>query len=507
MFDQVLSRLGIEPSNRGVFCGRWIATPGGAELTSFNPATEEPLGRVAMASREDYEQVVERARQAFAAWRSIPAPQRGEFVRRLGDALRKHKKDLGLLVTLETGKILSEGEGEVQEMIDMCDFATGLSRQLYGLTISSERPAHRMFEQWHPLGLIGIVTAFNFPVAVWAWNATLASVCGNTSVWKPSRQTPLAAIAVQKIVNRVVAELALPEICSLCIGEGATIGQWMSEDGRFPLVSATGSCAMGHRVAQTVGQRLGKTLLELGGNNAIIVTPSAKLDLALRAVLFAAVGTAGQRCTSLRRLIVHQSVANPLIDRLVTAYGSIKIGDPWEDGVLMGPLINASAVDQMMQALETIRAQGGEVLCGGHKLDRPGHFVEPTLVAAQPDMSVITQETFAPILYILRYDSLEEAIEFHNAVPQGLSSAVFTDQLSEAEHFLSAEGSDCGIANVNIGTSGAEIGGAFGGEKDTGGGREAGSDAWKAYMRRQTCTVNRGSQLPLAQGVKFDLPG
>jgi aldehyde dehydrogenase (NAD+) len=435
----------------------------------------------------------------------MPPPQRGEIVRQLGLALREHKRDLGLLVTLEAGKIRSEGEGEVQEMIDMCDYCTGLSRQLYGLTIASERPRHRMLEQWHPLGPVGIITAFNFPVAVWAWNATVAAVCGDTSIWKPSSQTPLCAIAVQNIVNRVMKDNGLEGITNLCIGEGSGVGQWMAEDRRVPLVSATGSCAMGRRVAQRVSARLGRTLLELGGNNGVIVAESANLDLALRAVVFAAVGTAGQRCTTLRRLIVHESVANSFLDRLVPAYRSITIGQPWEDGVLMGPLISEQAVEQMMQALDTIRQQGGEIIYGGERLDRPGNFVQPTLVRAHSGMPIVAEETFAPILYVINYKTLDEAIAIHNSVDQGLSSAIFTDRVGEAEQFLSAAGSDCGIANVNIGTSGAEIGGAFGGEKDTGGGREAGSDSWKAYMRRQTCTINYGSDLPLSQGVQFDI--
>jgi aldehyde dehydrogenase (NAD+) len=505
MFEDVLQRLGIEEVNSGVCDGRWIDRPSGDELVSLNPSTGQPIARVRAASRDDYEDVVEHTQTAFQQWRMMPPPQRGEIVRQLGLALREHKRDLGLLVTLEAGKIRSEGEGEVQEMIDMCDYCTGLSRQLYGLTIASERPRHRMLEQWHPLGPVGIITAFNFPVAVWAWNATVASVCGDTSIWKPSSQTPLCAIAVQNIVNRVMKDNGLEGITNLCIGEGSGVGQWMAEDRRVPLVSATGSCAMGRRVAQTVSARLGRTLLELGGNNGVIVAESANLDLALRAVVFAAVGTAGQRCTTLRRLIVHESVANSFLDRLVPAYRSITIGQPWEDGVLMGPLISEQAVEQMMQALDTIRQQGGEIIYGGERLDRPGNFVQPTLVRAHSGMPIVAEETFAPILYVINYKTLDEAIAIHNSVDQGLSSAIFTDRVSEAEQFLSAAGSDCGIANVNIGTSGAEIGGAFGGEKDTGGGREAGSDSWKAYMRRQTCTINYGSDLPLSQGVQFDI--
>ncbi len=506
METNLLQRLGIGDTNSGVYFGEWVDRPGGEAITSINPATGEPIASVATASREDYDRCVVRAQQIFECWRMTPPPQRGEIVRQLGQVLREHKRDLGRLVTLETGKILSEGEGEVQEMIDICDFATGLSRQLYGLTIASERPRHRLFEQWHPLGPIGIITAFNFPVAVWAWNAALAAVCGDTMIWKPSPTTPLTAIAVQHLVNRVTAEHQLEGVFNLCIGTDAEVGKWMAEDRRLPLISATGSCKMGRSVAQTVGARLGRTLLELGGNNGLIVAESANLDLAVRAILFAAAGTAGQRCTTLRRLIVHESIAATLVDQLVAAYESIPIGDPLDDGVLVGPLINETAVQQMMDALEAARQQGGEVFCGGKRIERPGYFVQPAIVRADATMPIVSQETFAPILYVMTYRDLDDAIAIHNRVDQGLSSAIFTDRLGEAEQFLSAAGSDCGIANVNIGTSGAEIGGAFGGEKDTGGGRESGSDAWKSYMRRQTCTINFGTDLPLAQGVEFRLP-
>ncbi|MDA1052036.1 MAG: aldehyde dehydrogenase family protein [Planctomycetota bacterium] len=504
--ERLLKRLGIAATNSGVYSGDWTERPGGEAITSINPATGEPIASIVRASREDYDHCVARAQRTFACWRMTPPPQRGEIVRQLGQVLREHKHDLGRLVTLETGKIRSEGEGEVQEMIDICDFATGLSRQLYGLTIASERPRHRLFEQWHPLGPIGIITAFNFPVAVWAWNAALAAVCGDTMIWKPSPTTPLTAIAVQHLVNRVTAEHQLEGVFTLCIGADAAVGKWMAEDRRLPLISATGSCAMGRSVAQTVGARLGRTLLELGGNNGLIVAESADLDLAVRAILFAAVGTAGQRCTTLRRLIVHESIAEPLINRLVAAYHSVPIGNPLDDGILVGPLINEAAVRQMTEALEAARQQGGEILCGGERIERPGYFVRPAIVRAQATMPIVSQETFAPILYVMTYRDLDEAIAMHNQVDQGLSSAIFTDRLREAEQFLSAAGSDCGIANVNIGTSGAEIGGAFGGEKDTGGGRESGSDAWKSYMRRQTCTINFGTDLPLAQGVEFRLP-
>ena len=505
MVDALLQRLGIEAVHPGVHAGGWVQEPGGEELSSINPATGRPLARVVMATTADYERAAESARATFTTWRMAPAPRRGEVVRRIGQALRDQKDDLGLLVTLETGKIRSEGAGEVQEMIDMCDFAVGLSRQLHGLTIASERPSHRMFEQWHPLGPVGIITAFNFPVAVWAWNAAVAAACGDTMVWKPSPETPLTALAVQQIVNRVAEEQGCPGVFNLAIGGALDVGEAMIADPRLPLISATGSCRMGRRVAAVVGQRLGRTILELGGNNAIIVTPAADQDLALRAILFAAVGTAGQRCTTLRRLILHESIAESFLDRLTRAYASVTIGDPWEEGVLMGPLISERAVEAMMQALEDATGQGGEVLTGGTRVDRPGSFVRPAIVRAHPEMPIVKEETFAPILYALTYRTLDEALAIQNGVEQGLSSAIFTDSVREAERFLSAEGSDCGIANVNIGTSGAEIGGAFGGEKATGGGREAGSDAWKAYMRRQTCTVNGGTNLPLAQGVKFDV--
>jgi aldehyde dehydrogenase (NAD+) len=505
-FATVLNTLGIHATQSGACDGTWIEPAGGAEIVSLNPATGEPIARVAMASPAAYDRLAEKALDTFRRWRNVPPPVRGEVVRQIGLALRERKRDLGLLVTLESGKIRSEGEGEVQEMIDMCDFAVGLSRQLYGLTIASERPRHRMFEQWHPLGPIGIITAFNFPVAVWSWNAAVAAVCGDTMIWKPSPETPLTAVAVQHIVNRVMAAHGFDGVFNLCLGGASDVGERMIGDRRLPLISATGSCRMGSRVGEVVAHRLGRTLLELGGNNGIIVTSGANLDLALRAILFAAVGTAGQRCTTLRRLFVHESIADSFLKRLTKAYASIPIGNPWDDGVLMGPLINERAVRTMLEAVETVQRQGGETLCGGRRLNRPGFFVEPTIVRAQPNMPIVREETFAPILYAMTYRSLDEAIEMHNSVEQGLSSAIFTDSVSEAEQFVSAEGSDCGIANVNIGTSGAEIGGAFGGEKATGGGREAGSDAWKAYMRRQTCTINRGSDLPLAQGVQFDVP-
>jgi aldehyde dehydrogenase (NAD+) len=505
MIDDLLKRLGVAPVNPGACHGRWIDEPDAEELESINPATGRPIANVKLARRAAYDEVVDRAGAAFKTWRTTPAPRRGEVVRRIGEALRERKADLGLLITLETGKIRSEGEGEVQEMIDMCDFAVGLSRQLYGLTIVSERPLHRMIEQWHPLGPIGVITAFNFPAAVWAWNAMVAAVCGDTVVWKPSPLAPLTAIAVNKIVGRVAEEEGFPGVFGLCIGSVEEVGEPMLTDARLPLISATGSCKMGRRVAEVVGRRMGKTILELGGNNAVILAPSADLDLAIRGVVFAAVGTAGQRCTTARRLIVHESLYEQVIERLARAYASLPIGDPWEGGVLVGPLIHEQAVEAMQSALRQAESQGGRVVRGGKRLDRPGFFVEPALVRAVRGMPIVGEETFAPILYVMPYRELDEAFAIQNEVEQGLTSAIFTRDLVEAERFLSSEGSDCGIANVNIGTSGAEIGGAFGGEKATGGGREAGSDSWKAYMRRQTCTINYGNQLPLAQGVRFDV--
>jgi aldehyde dehydrogenase (NAD+) len=502
--NDALAALGVAPTSRGASTGTWIETRG-PELVSENPSTGEPLGRVLQADAADYEAVVRAATEAFTTWRMIPAPQRGEVVRQLGEELRANKEALGKLVSLEAGKILSEGLGEVQEMIDICDFAVGLSRQLYGLAMHSERPQHRMYEQWHPLGTIGIVSAFNFPVAVWAWNAAIAAVCGDTMIWKPSSKTPLTAVAVQNIANRVMERNGCPGVFNLVIGRGADVGERMLADKRLPLISATGSCRMGRRIAVVVGERLGRTLLELGGNNAIIVMNDANPELAVRAVLFGAVGTAGQRCTTTRRLILQKGIAKDIVTRLQKAYGQVRIGDPLDGGTLMGPLIDEGAANDMIGALDRVKKEGGEVLCGGKKLDRPGHFVEPTLVRVKKGMETPKDETFAPILYIYEVDTLDEALAIQNDVPQGLSSAMFTDSLRAAEEFLSHRGSDCGIANVNIGTSGAEIGGAFGGEKETGGGRESGSDSWKAYMRRQTNTINWGRDLPLAQGVKFDL--
>jgi aldehyde dehydrogenase (NAD+) len=499
--DQIFADLGLSQRNSGVYAGGWLDATG-PEIPVENPASGETVATVVSASPADYERVAATAAETFERWRMLPAPQRGEYIRRLGNALRQKKAALGALVTLEMGKIRPEGEGEVQEMIDICDFAVGLSRQLYGLTMASERPNHRMYEQWHPLGPVGIITAFNFPVAVWSWNATIAAVCGDTLVWKPSELTPLTGVAVTKIAEQVMAGSGFEGVFGLAVG-ARDVGELMVNDRRLPLISATGSIRMGKEVGPGVAQRLGRSILELGGNNAIVVMDDADLDLAVRAVLFAAVGTAGQRCTSLRRLIVHRDVAGALTDRLVAAYASVPIGDPMDDGVLMGPLVAERAVTAYLAALDAAHEQGGRVLVGGHRIERGGHYVEPTIVAIGKDAAIIQEETFAPILWVIEVDDLEEAIAVQNGVVQGLSSAIFTDSLRKAERFLSHLGSDCGIANVNIGTSGAEIGGAFGGEKETGGGREAGSDAWKAYMRRQTTTINWGDDLPLAQGISF----
>ena len=497
--------LGLWPENSGVYAGEWVQNPSGGRVESYNPATMETLGYVLLAGQREYEAVVKSARDSFLSWRAVPAPKRGEIIREIGEKLRQYKSDLGKIVSLESGKILSEGEGEVQEMIDICDFAVGLSRQLCGSAMHSERPEHRMYEQWHPLGPVGVITAFNFPVAVWAWNAMIAAVCGNSVIWKPSRETPLSAIATQYICSRVLKNHGFPGVFNLLIGDSYVVGERLLADRRIPLISATGSCVFGRHVAEVVGKRLGKTILELGGNNAVIVLNDADINLALRAIVFGAVGTAGQRCTSTRRVIMQKGwTADELTRRLLKAYAQIKVGDPLDPETLMGPLINAEAVYEMKKALRQAVYEGGKILCGGNVLeDRPGFFVEPTIVRAHRDMEIVREETFAPILYLLEAEILEEAIAIQNDVPQGLSSAIFTDSVRSAEIFLSARGSDCGIANINIGTSGAEIGGAFGGEKDTGGGREAGSDAWKAYMRRQTCTINFSSEMPLAQGVVF----
>jgi len=504
--QDILKGLGLSAVNAGACSGtEWHAAPDAPLVSSLNPATGEAIAQVRAAGAADFERVMTSAVGAFKAWREVPAPKRGEAVRQVGDALRAKKDLLGSLVSLEMGKIKAEGDGEVQEMIDMADFAVGQSRMLYGLAMHSERPRHRMYEQWHPLGVVGIISAFNFPVAVWAWNAFIAAVCGDTCVWKPSHSTPLCAIAVQRICNEVLAREKLPPVFQLLIPADNSLAERLVDDRRVALLSFTGSTNVGRRVGERVASRLGRSLLELGGNNAIIVDEFANLDLAVPAIVFGSVGTAGQRCTTTRRLLVHQSRIGELERRLVAAYEQVRIGNPLDPQVLMGPLVDAGAVRRYQAALDDARKQGGEILCGGRVLPGPGNFVEPTIVRARNDMPVVRHETFAPILYVIPYATLDEAIAMHNDTDYGLSSAIFTDRLQHAERFLSVAGSDCGIANVNIGTSGAEIGGAFGGEKDTGGGREAGSDSWKAYMRRQTNTINYSSELPLAQGIRFDL--
>ena len=478
-------------------------TAGAGVVESRNPSNGTVLGHVYGCSDADYTMFVDSLCQRQASWRQVPAPKRGEVIRLIGQALREHKDALGTLVSLEVGKIKAEGDGEVQEMIDMADFAVGLSRMLYGQTMHSERPRHRMYEQWHPLGVVGVITAFNFPVAVWAWNAFIAAVAGNTVLWKPSPKAPLCALAVQHLCSRVLEDAGYPGVFQLLTTDQIDLADRMIRDERLPLISFTGSVPVGRHVAEVVGRRLGRSLLELSGNNALIVDETADLELATRAILFGAVGTAGQRCTSTRRVIVHESQYEQLVSRLRAAYAQVRIGDPLTPEVLMGPLIDAHAVARYQAALKAVILAGGEILFGGRVLPGPGHFVEPTIVRAQHDWDIVQQETFAPILYVMTFRTLDEAIHMHNAVPQGLSSALFTQHIGHSETFLSAMGSDCGIANINLGTSGAEIGGAFGGEKATGGGREAGSDAWKAYMRRQTTTINWGTELPLAQGVTF----
>jgi aldehyde dehydrogenase (NAD+) len=504
--NNLLEKLNIQPVNAGACMGPdgWIKDSKGKELISYNPTTGEVLARVIQATPESYEQVASAAQRSFLKWREVPAPRRGEVVRDLANALRELKEPLGDLVTLEMGKIRAEGHGEVQEMIDICDFAVGQSRMLYGLSMHSERARHRMYEQWHPLGILGLVTAFNFPVAVWSWNSALAAICGDAIIWKPSSYTPLTAIAVTHIANRVMADHGLSGIFNLVIGSGRDVGELLLNDHRVQLVSFTGSTNIGVHVSEAVARRFGHTILELGGNNGIIVSDKADLSMATRAILFGAVGTAGQRCTSTRRIIMQKSIAKDLTQRLVNAYKQVRIGDPLQPDTLMGPLVVNTSVEEMMDAIKQAVSDGGEVVSGGHMLPNLGpNFVEPTIIKMPAQTKIVKTETFAPILYLLEYDKLEDAIRIHNDVPQGLSSAVFTDSMREAEAFLSVTGSDCGIANVNIGTSGAEIGGAFGGEKETGGGRESGSDAWKTYMRRQTNTINWSKELPLAQGIKF----
>lgn len=503
----LLKNLNLKPVNAGAFSGQgWQSECRSSRLASINPASGELLGEVATCSMDDYQLVMEKSLKAAKEWRQYPAPRRGEIIRQIGQALRDQKDWLGSLVSLEMGKSKQEGDGEVQEMIDIADFAVGQSRMLYGNTMHSERPHHRMYEQWHPYGVIGVISAFNFPVAVWSWNAFIAAICGNVTIWKPSAKTPLCAIAVHQICSKVLAANDCPEIFSLVIPESHDVVDAMVNDPRIPLISFTGSTVVGKKVSAAVASRLGKTILELGGNNAIILDESADLEIAIPGIVFGAVGTAGQRCTSTRRLFVHQSMYKDVIKRLQHAYEQITIGDPLDTNNLMGPLIDGTAVEQFKTAVSRVKAAGGQIVSGGDVLSCPGYFVQPTLVTDIKNHSdIVQEETFAPILYVMPYSNVEEAIALQNAVPQGLSSAFFTKNLQNAELFLSAVGSDCGIANINIGTSGAEIGGAFGGEKDTGGGRESGSDSWKAYMRRQTNTINWGDVLPLAQGIRFNI--
>ena len=508
--SEALSQLGIKEINNGASTGtKWFDT-NGEMLESYASADGALIAKIRQGTKDDYEKLITTAEEAFKKWRMIPAPHRGEVVRQIGDELRKNKEALGKLVSYEMGKIYQEGLGEVQEMIDICDFAVGLSRQLYGLTMHSERPKHRMYEQYHPLGIVGVISAFNFPVAVWSWNAMLAMVCGDVVLWKPSSKTPLCAIATHNIIAKVLKDNNVPEgVCNLIVASSKHVGDNFLADKRVPLISATGSTRVGKRVGAIVGERLGRSLLELGGNNAIIITENADLDMALRAVLFGAVGTAGQRCTSTRRLIIHESVYDNFKQKLVKAYEHIHIGNPLDKKTLVGPLIDKGAVADFNTAIERVKSEGGTILFGGKNLTGDGFesgcYVQPCIAEVKKNIPVVCHETFAPLLYIMKYKTIEEAIDFQNDVPQGLSSSIFSRNILETEKFLSAEGSDCGIANVNIGTSGAEIGGAFGGEKETGGGRESGSDSWKIYMRRQTNTINYSTELPLAQGIKFDL--
>ncbi|MEG3791184.1 aldehyde dehydrogenase family protein [Lysobacter sp. CCNWLW3] len=510
MTHAVLTALGLKDVESGTYLGHgeWAATRDAGVLESINPTDGEVLARVQASSQSDYDSIVERAQAAFAVWRTTPAPRRGEAIRLCADALRKHKDALGSLVALEMGKSKPEGDGEVQEMIDIGDFAVGLSRQLYGLTMHSERPGHRMYEQWHPLGLVGVISAFNFPVAVWAWNAFIAAICGDITIWKPSPKTPLSAVASMKICNEALRAGGFPDIFFLFNDAGTELASNFVDDKRIALISFTGSTKVGRHVGERVARRMGRSLLELGGNNAIIVDATADLKLAIPAIAFGAVGTAGQRCTTTRRLFVHESIFDDVLAKLIAAYKQVekKIGDPTDPANLMGPLNSRDAVQAYLDAVEKAKASGGKVETGGAAIERPGNFVLPTIVTGlSNDAEVVQTETFAPILYAMKFKTLDEAIALQNDVPQGLSSSIFTANLKAAEAFLSAAGSDCGIANVNIGTSGAEIGGAFGGEKETGGGRESGSDAWRAYMRRQTNTINYSDALPLAQGIKFDL--
>lgn len=504
-----LKQLGIASTNHGASTGVHDTVSKGKTIISSSPVDGKQIASVIGADKEAYEAIVQKAQEAFLEWRTWPAPKRGEIVRQIGEALRAKKQALGQLVSYEMGKSLQEGYGEVQEMIDICDFAVGLSRQLHGLTMHSERPLHRMYEQWHPLGLVGIISAFNFPVAVWSWNSMLAWVCGDVCIWKPSEKTPLCAIACQKIIAEVFSKNNVPEGVSCLIAGEREVGEWLSHDTRIPLVSATGSTRMGKAVGAAVGERLGRSLLELGGNNAIIISEHADLNIAIRGALFGAVGTAGQRCTTTRRLIIHESIYDTVKEKLVAAYAQLQIGNPLDENNHVGPLIDTDAAAAYEKAIEQCKAEGGRFVVEGEVLKGSGYesgcYVRPCIAEAQPHYKIVQHETFAPILYLLKYKTIDEAIAIQNGVPQGLSSSIMTLNLREAEQFLSAAGSDCGIANVNIGTSGAEIGGAFGGEKETGGGRESGSDAWKNYMRRQTNTINYSTNLPLAQGIKFDL--
>ena len=505
--DSILNELGINDINSGACTGheKWSQSDNADTLISYNPTNGEKIASVSMADSDDFDRVLNESTKSFEQFRKIPAPVRGELVRQMGDALRAKKDALGSLVALEMGKIKQEGDGEVQEMIDIADFAVGQSRMLYGKSMHSERPDHRMYEQWHPLGAIGVISAFNFPVAVWAWNAFIAAICGNTTIWKPSSSTPLTAIAVQNICNEVMRKNNYSGIFSLLLGSGSTVGEKLISDKRIPLISFTGSTHMGRHVSETVAKRFGKCILELGGNNAMIIDKSASLELAVPAIVFGAVGTAGQRCTSTRRVIAHESIYDELKNKLVSAYSQVKIGNPLMSDTLMGPLIDKNAVTSYENALEKVKKSGGNILCGGTQLDGPGNFVSPVIAEVENEWDVVQEETFAPILYIMKFKTIQDALYMHNDVPQGLSSSIFTNEIKNAEYFLSHRGSDCGIANVNIGTSGAEIGGAFGGEKETGGGRESGSDSWKQYMRRQTNTINWSSDLPLAQGIEFNL--
>lgn len=502
-----LEELGVKELNLGTCFdhNEWSQTKDAGLIESFNPATGELLGSVYSANNADYEKIVAKAQAVFKEWKITPAPLRGEAVRIVGNALRKHKDALGSLVAAEMGKIKSEGDGEVQEMIDMADLAVGMSRQLYGNTMHSERPGHRMYEQWHPIGIVGIISAFNFPVAVWAWNAFVAAICGNVSIWKPSPKVALCSIAVQNICNEALEEAGLPPIFLMFNDHSNDLAQKFVDDKRINLVSFTGSTAVGKMVGVQVAKRMGRSLLELGGNNALIVDKTADLNIAIPGIVFGAVGTAGQRCTTTRRLFLHEDIADQVIEKLVNGYKQVKIGNPLNTDTLMGPLIDEGSVQMFLDAVAKATAAGGEILAGGTRVDGPGHFVNPCIIKAQADWDIVKHETFAPILYVMTYTDIEEVIEQQNDVAQGLSSALFTNDLRTQEKFLSAVGSDCGIANVNIGTSGAEIGGAFGGEKETGGGREAGSDSWKAYMRRQTNTINYSTELPLAQGIVFNL--